>query len=119
MASAELFEFLSNMFAAIHNRPIAFGGIKVIVAGDLAQLPSVTGSFVFKSSVWKLFLQVEWCQIGHQPATNRVPYWWSIGLEVINRDGRFVPDFRQNLTPIVHLIDDWLLTYSITPLVPD
>jgi chromosomal replication initiation ATPase DnaA len=51
MVSAELLEFISNMFATIHNNTLAFGGINVIVVGDLAQLPPVTGSQVFKPSV--------------------------------------------------------------------
>ena len=55
MVSAELLEFISNMFATIHNNTTAFGGISIIVIGDLAQLPPVAGSLVFKSSVWKLF----------------------------------------------------------------
>ena len=55
MVSGELLEFISNMFATIHNNTIAFGGINVIIIGDLIQLPPVTGSSVFKSSVWKLF----------------------------------------------------------------
>ncbi len=55
MTSSQLLEFISNMFAMIHNNTLAFGGINVIVAGDLAQLSPVTGSSVFKSSVWKLF----------------------------------------------------------------
>ena len=55
MVSAQLFEFISNMLATIHNNTLAFGGINVIVVGDLAQLPPVSGSQVFKSSVWKLF----------------------------------------------------------------
>lgn len=55
MVSAELFEFISNMFATIHNNTIAFGGINIIVVGDLAQLPPITGSLIFRSSVWKLF----------------------------------------------------------------
>ena len=55
MVSKQLFEFISDMFATIHNNTLAFGGINVIVVGDLAQLPPVTGSQVFKSSIWKLF----------------------------------------------------------------
>ena len=51
MVSAELFEFISNMFATIHNNTIAFGSINIVVVGDLAQLPPVTGSLVFRSSV--------------------------------------------------------------------
>ncbi|GBC10072.1 hypothetical protein RclHR1_09310007 [Rhizophagus clarus] len=41
MVSATLFNFISNLFARIHNSNIAFGGISVIVVGDLAQLPPV------------------------------------------------------------------------------
>jgi len=55
MVSAALFNFISNLFARIHNSDIAFGGICVIVVGDLAQLPPVKGEFVFYSSIWQLF----------------------------------------------------------------
>lgn len=55
MVSAQLLEYISNMLAIIHNNTLAFGGINIIVVGDLAQLPPVTGSQVFKSSIWKLF----------------------------------------------------------------
>jgi len=55
MVSASLLDFLSNMFARIHNSDIAFGGINVILVGDLAQLPPVRGEYVFYSSVWHLF----------------------------------------------------------------
>ena len=55
MVSASLFNFISDLFARIHNSDIAFGGISVIVVGDLAQLPPVRGEFVFYSSVWQLF----------------------------------------------------------------
>jgi hypothetical protein len=55
MVSASLFNFISNLFARIHNSDIAFGGISVIVVGDLAQLPPVRGEPIFYSSVWQLF----------------------------------------------------------------
>jgi Cdc6-like AAA superfamily ATPase len=55
MVSSQLFDFISDMFSAIHDNNLAFGGINVVVVGDLAQLPPVTGSQVFKSSIWKLF----------------------------------------------------------------
>ncbi len=55
MVSSQLLEFISNMFATIHNNNLAFGGINVVLIGDLAQLPPVTGSPIFKSSIWKLF----------------------------------------------------------------
>ena len=55
MVSASLMTFISNLFAQIHNNNLAFGGINVIIVGDLAQLPPVKGSPVFYSSVWHLF----------------------------------------------------------------
>ena len=55
MVSASLFTFISEMFAKIHNNTTAFGNLCVIVVGDLAQLPPVTGLPVYKSSVWRLF----------------------------------------------------------------
>ena len=55
MVSASLFTFISNLFASIHNSTQAFGGINVIIVGDLAQLPPVRGEYVFRSSVWHLF----------------------------------------------------------------
>jgi PIF1-like helicase/Helitron helicase-like domain at N-terminus len=55
MVSAALFNFISNLFARIHNSDIAFGGICVIAVGDLAQLPPVRGDYVFYSSIWQLF----------------------------------------------------------------
>ena len=55
MASAQLFSFISDMFSIIQQQTIAFGGLNIIVVGDLAQLPPVTGLPIYKSSEWKLF----------------------------------------------------------------
>ena len=55
MVSNALFSFISDMFSVIQQQTIAFGGLNVIVVGDLAQLPPVTGLPVYKSSEWKLF----------------------------------------------------------------
>ena len=55
MVSSALFSFISDMFSVIQQQTIAFGGLNVIVVGDLAQLPPVTGLPVYKSSEWKLF----------------------------------------------------------------
>ncbi|CAG8845832.1 3210_t:CDS:1, partial [Gigaspora margarita] len=43
MVFAELLDYLSNLFARLHNNAIAFGEINVIVVGDLFQLPPVFG----------------------------------------------------------------------------
>lgn len=55
MVSSALFSFISDMFSVIQQQTIAFGGLNIIVVGDLAQLPPVTGLPVYKSSEWKLF----------------------------------------------------------------
>ena len=55
MVSKSLFNFISNLFARIHNSDVAFGGISVIAVGDLAQLPPIRGQYVFYSSIWQLF----------------------------------------------------------------
>ena len=55
MVSAELLDYISNLFANLHNNAIAFGGINVIVVGDLFQLPPVSGQPVFRSATWSLF----------------------------------------------------------------
>nr|CAG8647360.1 5914_t:CDS:1 [Entrophospora candida] len=65
MVSNKLFTFLSNMFGSLHKSSRVFGGIPVLVIGDLAQLPPVNGEQVFFSPAWKLFFplfltQPEW-----------------------------------------------------------
>ncbi|RHZ87537.1 hypothetical protein Glove_33g284 [Diversispora epigaea] len=55
MVSDKLLDFISNLFASLHNNALAFGGINVIVVGDFAQLPPITGQPVFNATVWKLF----------------------------------------------------------------
>ncbi|GES92249.1 Pif1-like helicase domain-containing protein [Rhizophagus clarus] len=55
MVSSELFDYLSNMFSKLHSNSLPFGGISVIVLGNLFQLPPVSGNYVFQSPVWKLF----------------------------------------------------------------
>ncbi|CAG8736855.1 16929_t:CDS:1, partial [Funneliformis mosseae] len=55
IVSALLFNFISDLFARIHNFDIAFRGIYIIVASDLTQLPSVRDEAVFYLSVWQLF----------------------------------------------------------------
>ncbi len=55
IVSAELFEFISNMFAVIYNNIIAFGGINIIAVNNLVQLLPITSFLIFRFSVWKLF----------------------------------------------------------------
>lgn len=56
MVSNEMLSFVSELFARIHKNAFAFGGLHVIVFGDLLQLPPVRGRQVFHSPVWKIFI---------------------------------------------------------------
>lgn len=52
MVSAELLDFISNTFVRIHNNFITFGGINIIVVGDLTS--PITGQPVFCAAIWTL-----------------------------------------------------------------
>src|SRR5438128_6546204 len=54
------------MFAQIHNISFCFGGISVIVVGDLAQLPPVRATPIFHSAVWQEFYPLFLHQSQHQ-----------------------------------------------------
>ncbi|GBB89415.1 hypothetical protein RclHR1_01610006 [Rhizophagus clarus] len=43
MVSSQLFTFISKIFCKLHSNSLEFGGIPVLVIGDLAQLPPVKG----------------------------------------------------------------------------
>ena len=55
MVSDELFTYLSELLARVHKNTYAFGGIHVILFGDLMQLPPVTGRQVSHAPQWRLF----------------------------------------------------------------
>ena len=55
VVSVKLLDFISNTFAKLHNNATPFGGINIIVVGDLAQLPPVTGQPVIRASARSLF----------------------------------------------------------------
>ncbi|RHZ89991.1 hypothetical protein Glove_9g20 [Diversispora epigaea] len=55
MVDGDLFTFISNIFAKIHNNNILFGGIPTLVIGDLAQLPPVKLKYIFQSPTWLSF----------------------------------------------------------------
>ena len=53
MMSDELMVKASEMLCIIRNNPKPFGGLQVVLAGDMCQLGPVSGNFCFISSVWK------------------------------------------------------------------
>lgn len=54
MISADLFEKLERIAAHDrHDRDTPWGGLQVVVVGDMAQLPPVNGEWAFSSPAWK------------------------------------------------------------------
>ena len=56
IVSPYLLDFINNIFCELHNCALPFGGIMVLLIGDLAQLPPVGAPFVFKSATWECFM---------------------------------------------------------------
>jgi ATP-dependent exoDNAse (exonuclease V) alpha subunit len=56
MVSPYLLDFINKMFCELHNCALPFGGLMVLVIGDLTQLPPVNAPFVFKSVSWDCFM---------------------------------------------------------------
>ncbi|CAG8776541.1 10060_t:CDS:1, partial [Dentiscutata heterogama] len=44
MVSSQLLTFISKLFELLHKNNYPFGGINIILVGDLAQLPPIRGS---------------------------------------------------------------------------
>jgi len=55
MVDARLLEYISKIFAKLHENNHPFGNLHMIAFGDLMQLPPVRGQKVFKSLLWRLF----------------------------------------------------------------
>lgn len=53
MISAELLDKISAYLQHIRKSPFTFGGLQVILCGDMCQLPPVNGEFCFLSDTWK------------------------------------------------------------------
>ena len=56
MVSPYLLDYINQMFCELHNSALPFGGIMVLIIGDLAQLPPINAQFVFKSASWESFM---------------------------------------------------------------
>jgi ATP-dependent DNA helicase PIF1 len=53
MMNDQLFDLISELLSTIRNNPLPFGGVQVMLSGDLFQIPPFTGRFFFKSKTWK------------------------------------------------------------------
>ncbi|GES90087.1 Pif1-like helicase domain-containing protein [Rhizophagus clarus] len=115
MVSAELLDFISNMFANLHNNALPFGGLNVIAVDDLAQLPPINGHLVFRAAVWPLFYPLFlttphrqhndpelYSMLEEICLSNIIPETW---MKLQNRHSEFLvhtlPDVLLNTTHIV------------------
>jgi ATP-dependent exoDNAse (exonuclease V) alpha subunit len=62
MLDDELFDFISEFLKIIRESEEPFGGVQLVLSGDLYQLPPCSGRFVFKSYSWKQ-LDITICQL--------------------------------------------------------
>jgi ATP-dependent DNA helicase PIF1 len=53
MISAELLDKISEYLQHVRRNKAPFGGLQMILCGDMCQLPPVNGEFCFNSEVWK------------------------------------------------------------------
>jgi ATP-dependent DNA helicase PIF1 len=55
MASARLFDVVSGVLSQVRGRSEVFGGVHIVLSGDVMQLAPVEGNFLFESKVWPTF----------------------------------------------------------------
>ena len=62
MISSELFDKVSEYLQIVRKCQVPFGGIQLVLCGDLFQLPPVNGDFCFKSATWNI-MDIETCNL--------------------------------------------------------
>lgn len=53
MIDADLFDLASEYLSELRNNTAPFGGVQMVLSGDLYQIPPITGQFFFKSKTWE------------------------------------------------------------------
>jgi ATP-dependent DNA helicase PIF1 len=53
MMNAELLDKISEFLSIIRGNPKLFGGIQIVLCGDLCQLPPVEGAYCYEAKCWK------------------------------------------------------------------
>lgn len=62
MISSDLFDKVSEYLQLVRKCQAPFGGIQLVLCGDLFQLPPVNGDFCFKSATWNV-MNIETCNL--------------------------------------------------------
>ncbi|CAJ0755274.1 21892_t:CDS:10 [Entrophospora sp. SA101] len=126
MVRASLLTFISEMFSGIYQIFAPFGGINVILIGDLAQLPPINGHPVYKSPIWKVFYPIFLRHSHHQQNDpffynvlqkirlgNKTPSVWqflqekanqSLSLEMSSLHTSYIVGFRKSASYINEII---------------
>lgn len=53
MMDASLMDKVSEYMAIVRQEDAAFGGVQMVVVGDLCQLPPLSGAYCFRSAAWR------------------------------------------------------------------
>lgn len=73
MISAELWDKLEEIARRVRGLPAPFGGIKLVVTGDFAQLPPVRARFAFEATSWNRCFDCTFClRTIHRQASDAV-----------------------------------------------
>lgn len=59
MLNDVLFDLISEYLSIIKKVSIPFGGVQLVLSGDMFQIPPVTGNFFFKSKTWEAMTSIQ------------------------------------------------------------
>lgn len=62
MMDANLFELISEFLSIVRGNDTAFGGVQIVLCGDVFQLPPVKSKYFFKSELWNT-LPIKICNL--------------------------------------------------------
>lgn len=102
MMGRELLEKMNELAQLICNDFRPFGGIQLILAGDMLQLPPVNDDFPFQSNVWKA-LHLETVMLYHPYRFNDLKYFYTL-LRI--REGIVTDKDHQQLMSRVQAYED-------------
>lgn len=54
MLNSEITDLISEFLCLLRGNPNPFGGVQMVLSGDLYQIPPINAQFFFKSKIWKI-----------------------------------------------------------------